>query len=156
VTSIAKHITRKPLPAVTAVAAEQRSRNRQLRNAFPPRPVEEWWPHAAASVKQVQDRLTAPPFAAEASATRAGRRRGVTKLLRWLSSLPGDTDRWLASGAEERFGRIDSFVTHGRVDCLVAADDLSDMRWQTVHDGVGDEESACLRSRRVQVGACGD
>ncbi|MFM1731220.1 hypothetical protein ABI214_00345 [Prescottella soli] len=41
-----------------------------------------------------------------AAATNAGRRRGVAKLLRWLSSFPGDTwqDRWLASGAEDRPG----------------------------------------------------
>ncbi|MBJ8343021.1 site-specific integrase [Antrihabitans sp. YC3-6] len=105
-TSVVKHLTRKPLPAVTAVAAEQRLRNRQLRTEFPPRPFEKWWAHTAASVEQTQDRLTAPPFVAAASATRAGRRRGVSKLLRWLSSSPGDTwqDRWLASGAEERPG----------------------------------------------------
>ena len=47
-TSSVKHATRKPLPAVSAVAAEQRSRNRQLRNQFPPRPVTEWWPDTAA------------------------------------------------------------------------------------------------------------
>jgi hypothetical protein len=107
VTSIVKHSTRKPLPAVTSVAAEQRLRNGQLRTEFPPRSVEEWWPHTAASAEQVQQRLTAAPFAAAANGTRAGRRRGVAKLLRWLSTLPGDTwqDRWLASGAEEHPGK---------------------------------------------------
>src|SRR5258708_28675928 len=38
--------------------------------------------------------------------TRAGRRRGTDKLLRWLSSSPGDTwqQRGDASGAEDRPG----------------------------------------------------
>ena len=101
-TSTVKHVTRKPLPAVTAVAAEQRVRNSQLRTQFRPRPVEESWPHTAASSAQVQQRLTAPPFLAAAPGTRAGRRRGVEKLLRWLSAFPGDTwqARWLASGVE--------------------------------------------------------
>ncbi len=39
-------------------------------------------------------------------ATRAGRRRGTAKLLRWLSSFPGDTwqQRWEASGSEDHPG----------------------------------------------------
>ena len=46
------------------------------------------------------------PFAAEAAATQAGRRRGVVKRLRWLSELPGDTwqQRWLTGGAEKHLG----------------------------------------------------
>lgn len=102
-TSTVKHATRKPLPAVSAVAAEQRSRNRQLRNQFPPRPVQERWPETAAEAEQVQQRLTSGSFVAAADATRAGRRRGVAKLLRWLSTFPGDTwqARWLVSCAEE-------------------------------------------------------
>jgi hypothetical protein len=102
VSSLVKHSTRKVLPAVTSIAAEQRMRNRQLRTEFPPRSAEQWWPHTAATAEQVRQRLSAAPFAAAANGTRAGRRRGVEKLLRWLSSLPGDTwqDRWLASGVE--------------------------------------------------------
>ena len=70
-TSTVKHVTRKPLPAVAAVAAEQRARNAQLRTQFPPRAVEEWWLHIAASLEQVQQRLAAaPPFLAAASGTR--------------------------------------------------------------------------------------
>jgi hypothetical protein len=105
-TSVVKHMTRKPLPTVTAVAAEQRSRNLQLRNQFPPRVAEESWPHTAASLEQVRHRLADGAFVAAASGTRAGRRRGVDKLLRWLAPLPGDTwqDRWLASGVEARPG----------------------------------------------------
>lgn len=64
----------------------------------------EWWPETAAEAEQVQDRLTSGPFIAADDATRAGQR--VTKLLRWLSTFPGDTwqARWLVSGAEERPG----------------------------------------------------
>jgi integrase len=106
-TSVVKHVTRRPLAAVTAIAAEQRARNMQLRNQFPPREVDGWWPETAASLEQVQHRLAGGAFVAAASGTRAGRRRGVDKLLRWLSSLPGDTwqDRWLASEVETRPGR---------------------------------------------------
>jgi hypothetical protein len=105
-TSVVKHVTRKALPTVTAVAAEQRSRNLQLRNEFPPRTVDNWWPHTATSLQQVQHRLANGAFVAAASGTRAGPRRGVDKLLRWLLSLPGDTwqDRWLASAVETRPG----------------------------------------------------
>lgn len=123
-TATVKHSTRKPLPAVSAVAAEQRSRNRQLRNEFPPRPVEEWWPATAATADQVQDRLTSGPFVASASTTRADRRRGVVRLLRWLSTFPGDTwqDRWLASGAELRPG----------AEWLAAAGKVASSRGSTV------------------------
>ncbi|MEU6191459.1 hypothetical protein [Nocardia sp. NPDC047038] len=61
-TSLVRHTTRRRLPAVTAVAAEQRLRNGQLRNAFPPRSVGDWWPHTAATAEQVQQRLESPPF----------------------------------------------------------------------------------------------
>ena len=51
-------------------------------------------------------RLTSPPFLPEMKATQAGRRRGTAKLLRWLSSFPGDTwqQRWEASRAEDHPG----------------------------------------------------
>jgi len=114
VTTSVKHATRKPLPAASTVAAEQRSRNRQLRNQFPPRPVEQWWPATAATADQVQHRLTSGPFVATADATRAGRRRGVAKLLDWLSTFPGDTwqARWLAGGAEQHPGN--EWVSRGQ------------------------------------------
>jgi hypothetical protein len=65
--------------------------------------VPESWPHTAQTLEETVARLTSPPFVAEAAATQAGRRRGVIKLLRWLSELPGDTwqQRWLLSGAED-------------------------------------------------------
>ncbi len=51
-------------------------------------------------------RLTSPPFLAASHATRAGRRHGVIKLLRWLSTIPGESwqQRWGASGVEEHPG----------------------------------------------------
>lgn len=141
-TSIVKHSTRKSLPAVTSVAAEQRLRNRQLRTEFPPRSAEEWWPHTAATAEQVQQRLTAAPFAAAANGTRAGRRRGVAKLLRWLSTFPGDTwqDRWLASGAEERLGA-------GWVNLP--------MEWLAAHGGAASYDSTDLPSGLLML-ICGD
>jgi hypothetical protein len=101
VTVIAKHVARKPLPAALT-DAQARTRNKLLRARFPPRPVERWWPHTAQPLEATLQRLTAPPFVAEVKATRAGRRRGVAKLLGWLSTFPGDTwqQRWQASGAE--------------------------------------------------------
>ncbi|QKV74117.1 site-specific integrase [Amycolatopsis sp. Hca4] len=141
-TSTVKHSTRKPLPAATSVAAEQRSRNRQLRTEFPPRSAEQWWPHTAATAEQVQQRLTAPPFAPPANGTRAGRRRGVTKLLRWLSAFPGDTwqDHWLASGAEERPGA--EWVT-------------LPMEWLAAHGGVTSYDSTDVPSGLLML-ICGD
>lgn len=50
--SSVKHSTRKPLPAVTLVAAELRLRNGQLRTKFPPRSSEERWPRTAATTEQ--------------------------------------------------------------------------------------------------------
>ncbi len=76
--------------------------NSQLRARFPARPAQAWWPQTAQTAEETLRRLTSPPFLCERQATRAGRRRGVTKLLHWLASFPGDTwqQRWLASAAE--------------------------------------------------------
>ncbi|MRH93300.1 tyrosine-type recombinase/integrase [Nocardia sp. SYP-A9097] len=105
-TSVVKHSTRKPLSGIAAVAGEQRQRNAQLRNEFPPRPAEAWWPHTAATADQVRERLGSPPFVGGFKRTRDGRRRGVAKILSWLSTFPGETwqARWLASGAERHRG----------------------------------------------------
>jgi hypothetical protein len=106
VTVIAKHVARKPLAATASTDAQARARNKLLRTRFPPRPLERWWPHTAQPLEATLQRLTAPPFVPEVKATRAGRRRGVAKLLGWLSTFPGDTwqQRWLASGAEAHPG----------------------------------------------------
>ena len=103
-TAAVKHMARKkPGAAVTAVP---RPRNSQLRERFPARPAQAWWPATAQSEEETLRRLTSPPFLPQVKGTRAGRRRGTGKLLRWLASFPGDTwqQRWEASGAEERPG----------------------------------------------------
>src|SRR5215472_13698999 len=52
-----------------------------------------------------------------------------------------------ASARDERavavddFLRVDRLVSHGGVDVAVAADELGDVRWHAVEDGVGDEDS---------------
>jgi site-specific recombinase XerD len=106
VTATVKHVARKPLPAVTSVATQERTRNTQLRARFPARPAEDWWPHTAPPSEEIVQRLASPPFVAAAPATQAGRRRGVVKLLGWLSSFPGQSwqERWLASGVEDHPG----------------------------------------------------
>jgi integrase len=103
-TAAVKHMARKkPGAAVTAVP---QPRNSQLRERFPARPAQEWWPATAQSEEETLRRLTSPPFLPEIKETRAGRRRGTAKMLRWLASFPGDTwrQRWEASGAEDRPG----------------------------------------------------
>ncbi len=104
-TAVVKHMARnKPGTAGTATLAQPR--NSQLRRQFPPRPVQEWWPATAQGEDEVLRRLASPPFVPEMKATRAGRRRGTAKLVRWLSSFPGDTwqQRWEASRAEDHPG----------------------------------------------------
>ncbi len=90
----------------------------------------------------IGQRLTGAPFAAAANGTRAGRRRGVAKLLRWLSTFPGDTwqDRWLASGAEERPGA--GWVT-------------LPMEWLAAHGGTTSYDSTDLPSGLLML-ICGD
>ena len=104
-TAVVKHMARnKPGTAGTATPAQPR--NSQLRRQFPPRPAQAWWPATAQAEDEVLRRLTSPPFLPEMKATQAGRRRGTAKLLRWLSSFPGDTwqQRWEASQAEDHPG----------------------------------------------------
>ncbi|MFJ3966128.1 tyrosine-type recombinase/integrase [Streptomyces sp. NPDC090036] len=98
-----KHLTRRQLQTANATVEQARARNSALRERFPSRSAEAWWPATAQLADDVLRRLTAPPFLPAANATRAGRRRGVAKLLRWLSSFPGDTwqQRWEAGRAEE-------------------------------------------------------
>ncbi|MEV5500390.1 site-specific integrase [Nonomuraea fuscirosea] len=98
-----KHSTRQPLQAANATAEQARARNSVLRERFPSRAAEVWWPATGESAEDVLRRLTTAPFLPVAKATRAGRRRGVMKVLDWLSSLPGDSwqERWTVSGAED-------------------------------------------------------
>ena len=104
-TAAVKHMARKK-PGTAAPAAPAQPRNSQLRGRFPARPAQPWWPGTAGGEEETLRRLTSPPFLPQVKATRAGRRRGTAKLLRWLDSFPGDTwqQRWDASRAEERPG----------------------------------------------------
>jgi integrase len=101
-TAAVKHMARNK-PGTASGAAPAQPRNSQLRERFPARPVQPWWPCAAEGKEETLQRLTSPPFLPQVKATRAGRRRGTAKLLHWLSSFPGDTwqQRWEASGAED-------------------------------------------------------
>jgi hypothetical protein len=101
-----KHKARTLPAAANATRAQAQARNSQLRARFPARPVEACWPETTRTFEDTVQRLTSAPFLAASPATRAGRRHGVDKLLRWLSTMPGESwqQRWLASGAEERPG----------------------------------------------------
>ncbi len=101
-TSVAKHMARRKPGESPATAPEQHRRNSQLREQFPPRPAQPWWPETAQDQAAVLQRLTSPPFTPEGGSARAARRRGTAKILRWLASFPGDTwqQRWEASGVE--------------------------------------------------------
>jgi hypothetical protein len=103
-TAAVKHMARNKPGTAAGVPAQPR--NSQLRERFPARTAQPWWPGTAGGEEETLRRLTSPPFLPQVKATRAGRRRGTAKLLRWLSSFPGDTwqQRWEASGAEERPG----------------------------------------------------
>ena len=89
-------LTRLPSRA-TAPDAEQ------VMRLFPPRPAGSGWPATGQSREHVFTRLLAPPFALDNPAGQAQRRRGLTRMLDWLGSLPGQTrqDRWIVSGAED-------------------------------------------------------
>jgi len=106
-TVIVKHMTRGKAGAEdSGAAAPAQPRNSQLRSQFPSTPLQERWPATADGEGEVLRRLELPPFRAEMKGTQAGRRRGTAKLLRWLSSFPGDTwqQRWGASQAEDHPG----------------------------------------------------
>ncbi|MEV1055553.1 hypothetical protein [Streptomyces sp. NPDC049887] len=103
-TAVVKHTTRKPLEITNPSAEQAKARNSRLREQFPARASQRWWPQTAQSSEETLRHLMMAPFLPVANGTRAGRRRGVIKLLRWLS--PGDTwqQRWMATGAEELSG----------------------------------------------------
>jgi hypothetical protein len=105
-TSVAKHMARRKPGESPATAPERHRRNSQLREQFPPRPAQPWWPETAQDQEAVLRRLTSPPFTAEGESAQAARRRGTVKILRWLASFPGDTwqQRWEASGVEAGLG----------------------------------------------------
>jgi len=100
-----KHMARRK-PGTAGPAVPPQPRNSQLREQFQPRPAQPWWPATARDEGDTLRRLTSPPFVAKVQESQAGRRRGTAKLLRWLSSCPGDTwqQRWEASRAEDHPG----------------------------------------------------
>ena len=104
-TVVVKHMAGKK-PGAEGAAVPAQPRNSQLRERFPARPAQPWWPATAADEQETLRRLTLPPFLPDVKATRAGRRRGTAKLLGWLAGFPGDTwqQRWEVSGAEDRPG----------------------------------------------------
>jgi hypothetical protein len=101
-----KHVARTSLTVANATRAQAQARNSQLRARFPARPVEACWPNTMRTLEDTARRLTSPPFVPVSPATRVGRRHGVIKLLRWLSTIRGQTwqQRWLASGVEDHPG----------------------------------------------------
>ncbi len=104
-TAIVKHMARSKA-GTEGTATPAQPRNSQLRRQFLPRSVQELWPATAQGEDELLQRLTSPPFLPEMKSTQAGRRRGTAKMLRWLSSFPGDTwqQRWEASQAEDHPG----------------------------------------------------
>src|SRR5258706_3194073 len=89
-TAAVKHMARKQ-PEAAGTPTPAQPRNSQLRERFPARPAQAWWPCTAEGEEDTLRRLTSPTFLPEIKETRAGRRRGTAKMLRWLSSFTGDT-----------------------------------------------------------------
>ncbi|SBS79350.1 putative DNA integrase/recombinase [uncultured Mycobacterium sp.] len=106
-TTIVKHAVRKPLIVANATTIQVSGRNTQLRERFPARDPEPCGPRATDTADDIRARLTSDPFTSDNASTRAGRRRGVTKLLHWLATCPGDTwqQRWESSGVEQSPGK---------------------------------------------------
>ncbi|MGO9385440.1 MAG: hypothetical protein ACLP4W_25945 [Mycobacterium sp.] len=106
-TTIAKHVARKPLAIANATKTQISGRNQHLRERFPARQPEQWWADTAGTAEDTIVRLTSGLFTSDVKTTQAGRRRGVTKLLDWLATFPGDTwqQRWELSGVEQHPGK---------------------------------------------------
>ncbi len=105
-TAVVKHMARRPAATANPARTPVQARNSQLRARFPARSTEAWWPHTAQTQEQTLRRLAYAPFVHQRKATQAARQRGAAKLLRWLSSFPGDSwqQRWLACGTENHSG----------------------------------------------------
>lgn len=106
-TAIAKHVARKPLVMANATKTQISGRNKQLRELFPARHPKHRGAATAGTAEDTLVRLTSGLFASDVNSTQAGRRRGVTKLLDWLATFPGDTwqQRWELSGVEQHPGK---------------------------------------------------
>lgn len=55
--------------------------------------------------------------------------------------------------AANRFFGVNGVVAHGHVDVAVSSDHLSDMRGQTIHDGVGEKHPSKVVGCVVQRGS---
>jgi hypothetical protein len=97
-----------------------------LRAQFPPRVVPAAWGATRAGRQAVLDRLLAPPFPLPAPSGQRQRRRGLTRILDWLESQPGQTwqDRWTASGADTG-GPADQDWRPGLVSWLKAVGEIA-------------------------------
>lgn len=75
-------------------------------------------------------------------------RRGWPRWPGWFASLSPPTD-----GSSRRFNCSPARSSPGRgsVGVRVSVDHLGDVRWQAVHDGIGDEDAPGARRDRVQV-----
>lgn len=90
-----------PVAAGSRRAGRELVSDRELLGRFPPRVVPAAWPATLACRQEVQDLLSAPPFARSGDAG-SNRCRGIRVVLDWLEAQPGGSwqDRWRASGAE--------------------------------------------------------
>ena len=104
--TIAKHVARKPLVIANATDAQASGRNKQLRERFPARPAGPCWPRTDQTREDTIAWLTSAPCVSENKTTQGARRRGVAKLVDWLSTFPGDTwqQRWELSGVQRHPG----------------------------------------------------
>ena len=106
-TTIVKHVARKPLAVSNATKTQISGRNKQLRERFPTRQPEHCGTHTTGTAEDTLVRLTSGLFTSDVKSTQAGRRRGVTKLLEWLATFQGDTwqQRWESSSVEKHPGK---------------------------------------------------
>ena len=105
-TAAVKHMARKK-PGTAGTAAPAQPRNSQLRERFPARPAQPWWPGTAAGRggnAAAADLAAVPPGRSRPRGRDGGAGR-PSCCAGWLR-FPGDTwqQRWDASGAEERPG----------------------------------------------------
>ncbi|MEU7225120.1 site-specific integrase [Streptomyces chrestomyceticus] len=91
------------IPTAQTLAGEAM---RAVKERFPPRPYEDAWLATSQSYDDVLARFNQPPLRAAGASTHLYRRRGATRILRWLQDQPGDTwqQRWNASAAASSTG----------------------------------------------------
>jgi len=92
-----------PVPVGDRLLAGGRGDLASLLDRFPPRPAEKSWTVTGQPREQLLERLLSLTFRMENTQSQANRKAGMTQLLDWLESLPGETwqERWAASEAED-------------------------------------------------------